>query len=255
MTAPNTKTSPLKEKARRQAGQSVDEQLDVLVNDKILMYLVVAVLVVMIVGLEWYRWYFPAPAKPIFSSMIALLVATVCVFRVRSFLKEARNLKQGRDGERLVGEFLERLRETGAVVFHDIVAGSFNIDHVVISEKGVFVIETKTFSKPHKDARVHVDGATMRIDGLGDQTRILEQVKANARWVREMLKQSTGRDFQPKPVVLFPGWYVEGGAKGEVWVLNPKGLPTFIGNAPQQIPLDDVRLASFHLSRFIRATG
>jgi len=253
MTGTAKKTNPLKEKPRHHAGQSLDEQLDVLINEKLMLYVFTAVLVVMLAGLEWYRWYHPSPPVPGVATTIALIVVAYCAFKIRTLISEIRRVKLGRDGERIVGEFLERLRETGAVVFHDIVTGDFNIDHIVVSEKGIFVVETKTFSKPQGGAKVYAEGATLRVDGLGDQTRILDQVKGNARWIRDMLKKSTGCDFETKPVVLFPGWYVEGGVNAAVWVLNPKSLPTFIGNEPQRIPMEDVKLASFHLSRLIRS--
>ena len=37
-----------------------------------------------------------------------------------------------RHGERAVGQYLERLRESGPRVFHDVPGVGFNLDHVVI---------------------------------------------------------------------------------------------------------------------------
>jgi hypothetical protein len=70
-----------------------------------------------------------------------------------------------------------------------------------------------------------------------------------------LLAESTGRKFAVRPVILFSGWFVEQG-KGttrELWVLNPRVLPEFLEHEPQSLPAEDVKLASFHLSRFIRA--
>lgn len=66
--------------------------------------------------------------------------------------------------------------------------------------------------------------------------------------------ETTGHKFAVRPVIVFPGWFVEQG-KGttrEVWVLNPKALPDFLGNAERALGPEDVKLTSFHLSRFIR---
>jgi len=41
----------------------------------------------------------------------------------------------------------------------------------------------------------------------------------------------------------------------EVWVLNPKALPTFIENEPVVLAQEDVMLATYHLSRHIRTTN
>ena len=47
-----------------------------------------------------------------------------------------------------MAEVLDGLRAKGCAVFHDIVEGGFNVDHVVISPHGIYVIETKTLRKP-----------------------------------------------------------------------------------------------------------
>jgi hypothetical protein len=67
---------------------------------------------------------------------------------------------------------------------------------------------------------------------------------------------STGKDFDVKKVVLFPGWFIEPTAEArqsDVWVLNPRALPAFISNSREQLVGGDLSLVSFHLSRFVRA--
>ncbi len=82
----------------------------------------------------------------------------------------------------------------------------------------------------------------------------LIQAKAQASWLRELLKESTGKSFHVWPVILFPGWFVEqvGTNKRPVWVLEPKALPAFLQNEPRRMVDADAKLASYHLSRFIR---
>ena len=43
---------------------------------------------------------------------------------------------------------------------------------------------------------------------------------------------TTGKSFAVKPVVLYPGWFVEQrpGSKRDVWVLNEKAFPKFLAN-------------------------
>jgi hypothetical protein len=73
------------------------------------------------------------------------------------------------------------------------------------------------------------------------------------------MKKSTGKAFAIRPVVVFPGWYVDSAStsaatsKG-VWLLNPKALPEFIRAERDSIPAEDVKLVSYHLGRYIRAT-
>ncbi len=41
--------------------------------------------------------------------------------------------------------------------------------------------------------------------------------------------ESTGKNYEPFPVVLFPGWFVNGNGntKGKQWVLEPKAFRKF----------------------------
>lgn len=66
--------------------------------------------------------------------------------------------------------------------------------------------------------------------------------------------ESTGRKFLVRPVVVFPGWHVQQslGTTRDIWVLEPKALPSFLDRELIVLPTEDVKLASFHLSRFIR---
>lgn len=163
----------------------------------------------------------------------------------------------GRDGERAVGEYLERLRGKGYAVFHDIVGEGFNIDHVVFAPSGIYTIETKTRSKPTKGtAKVIYDGKRILVDGFELERDPLIQSKSQAEWLRGILHQSTGKMFPVQPVILFPGWYIE--SKGSqstasVWVLNPKALPSFIESSGPKVSESDLHMASFHLSRYVRS--
>jgi hypothetical protein len=165
-----------------------------------------------------------------------------------------RHLRLGRDGERVVGQFLERLRDGGGQVFHDIPGQAFNLDHVVISQHGVYAIETKTLSKPWSKAVVTVEGDSLRVAGRAPDRDPIQQVTRAARWLEYLLEQSTGKRFAVRGVVVFPGWFVEQRSeRGSVWVLEPKALPAFIEQEQLSVSPADVALAAFHLSRYVRS--
>lgn len=136
-------------------------------------------------------------------------------------------------------------------------APSFNLDHVLVGPSGVFLIETKTFSKPvRRDARVEYDGREVRVRGFKPDRDPVQQAEASSRWLAELLEQMVGRPCFVRPVVLFPGWYVDDTArKGQalVWVLNPKALRGFIEHEPMRFSPEDVSAVAFHLSRYGRA--
>ena len=120
----------------------------------------------------------------------------------------------------------------------------------------MYVIETKTWSKPDRGkAELIYNGDTiLRFGRKADRDPIV-QVKAASRWISELVKTSTGRSVPVRGVVLFPGWFIDStaeGKKSDVWVLNPKALPTFIENSKLEFQFEDVKLIAYHISRFIR---
>lgn len=248
--------SPLKDKPLRLPGQSVEEQRRELIEDRFETPAFAALILVVVAGLEWWRSLSEQRYMPeVYTGMalLALSFATWRFFRLRPQLKA---LRQAADGEKAVGQFLEELRTVGYKVFHDVVGDGFNLDHVAIGPAGVFAVETKTWSKPRTgEARIVFDGTRLRIGERKPDARVVIQARAQAAWLRELLKASTGRSLIVRSVVLFPGWFIEQspGSTREIWVLNPKALQAFLGKEESVLAEHDIKLAAFHLSRFIRA--
>jgi len=253
MTSP--KHSPLKNPPPRVAGQSLDEELARLLDDDVTPWLAVATLAIVLAGMEWLRWAFDYQPHPVLASIGAVLVVNFCVWKVLSYRRRIRALKLGRDGEREVGAMLEELRADGCVVIHDIVGDGFNLDHVVLSTRGLFAIETKTVSKPDGKANITYDGERVLIDGVGDYTRAVDQAIAEAAWLRKLCASLTGKTYVVQSVVVFPGWYVEPRkppSQCPAWVLNPKALAGFLAAAREQIPEGEVRALVHHLRQHIQ---
>ena len=246
--------SPLKAKPLRLPGESVDKEMDRWINEKALGTLFAAGCFCFVAYFEWYGYLTHAPRRPILFTLVAVLAVLIAGWRIWLIRRRVKTLRQGRDGERAVGQFLERLREDGGQVFHDIPGEGFNLDHVVISTHGIYAIETKTWSKPWADAKVVVEGDALTVAGQAPVRNPIVQVSAAAKWLEKKLQESTGKRFFARGVVVFPGWFVEQrGPTGDVWVLEPKMLPGFIAQAPEMIAATDVALVSFHLSRYVRS--
>lgn len=251
--------SPIKAKPLRNPGESLDRELQDVLYESVLLYFMVSVALVIMAALEWWRWYTQAPPSPMAMSAAAVLFVAYSAWKVRKGWKKAKNIKLGLSGEKAVGQFLERLREQGCRVFHDIPGENFNLDHVVIHSSGIYVIETKTLSKPERgDAKLVYDGQRVLKNGMEMDRNAVVQAMAGSSWLREVLKSSTGRSFPIRPVVVYPGWFIQPTAEAkhcEVWVLNPKALPSFISNSKQRLTTEDVHLCSHHLTKHIQASG
>ncbi len=250
------KKSPLKDKPLRHAGQSLDEEIEKSLSEHALMYIITIFLLLYVVVMEWFRWYMQSPPSPKAITIMALPFMIYFFYKLIKEIKKVRALKQGRDGEKAVGQYLESFREQGMKIHHDIIGDGFNIDHILISTKGVYLIETKTYSKPLKGkTEIEFDGLDFYHNGVKYRDNIQIQVAAGSTWLRDIIEELTVKRVDVKPVVVFPGWFVKMTNKhsSNIWALNPKNLKSFISNQKEIISKEDVQLISNHIARYIRS--
>jgi len=249
------KKSPLKKQALHYAGQSLDEEINRRWNENIGFHASIIALMFVLTIQEWYRWYMKVPPTPLIITLIAFPIALYSFYRIYKEKKHIRNLIQGRDGERVVGEYLELFREYGAKVFHDIVGDGFNLDHVIVSTRGVYLIETKTYSKPNKGkTEIEFDGKDFYFNGVKYDDKIRIQVTISAKWLENLIAELCGIKIAVHPVVLFPGWYVKMTRyhDSNIWALNPRNLHKFYNRQPEILDKEDIKLISNKLSKYIR---
>lgn len=165
--------------------------------------------------------------------------AAFFAYRVPKLLRVGAHLDQlrlGADAEMAAGQELDQLMRQGALVFHDFPAGGFNIDHVVISDRGVFAVETKGFSKPRvaatkagvgREWRVRYDGSALHFPEF-KTSEPLEQAQRQARWLARWLSDGTGEQVWVEPVVALPGWYVERSGRAAVHVFSGKEIQKYL---------------------------
>jgi hypothetical protein len=255
MSAPETR-SPIREKPLRQAGQSLVEQRGKIWDDQIEPYLIMSVVSLLLAGWEWYRYLFELPPLPWLLTAVAIVTIAFAVWRTVRLRPLMKALRLGIEGERAVGQYLDRLASKGYRVFHDVPGDGFNVDHVLVGPGGVFTVETKTRSKPARgDARVAYDGRAITVAGFEPERDAVVQAKAQARWLSALIAESSERRLFVRPVVVFPGWYVEAtqGSQAEVWVMEPKGLPAFIEREAQSLSKEEVALIARCMALHVRA--
>ncbi len=255
--SPGGAKRPFKQEPLRNPGQSLDEKMDELLNVKAMNWIVSSMVLILMVFYQWWWWYSPPKAPPVFFTGMVILVAGVAIYKVLGIRKQLRNLRLGRDGERVVGQFLETLRERGYTVIHDVQGNGFNIDHVLIGPRGLYVIETKARSKPQdRTATVVYDGRSVRVDGGPADSRPIDQAQAAARWISERIRVSSGKTIYVRPVVVYPGWWVEAlpeASKAGVWVLNHEMLAKCIERERTRLSGGDIKLVSDALATYVRS--
>jgi hypothetical protein len=248
--------SPIKANPLRQPGQSVREQQIDLLFDKLLPAGTIIFVLWFVAALEWAWTSSGLRPDPIFWTVFAGLITLYGVVRTWPLFRRLKYLRLGYRGERVVGEFLDRLRVFGYRVYHDVPGEGGNIDHVIISTHGIFTIETKTRNKPAKgQCKVRYDGDAVSLNGGPADSAPIIQGRAQAAQLKRLLKEVTGRRLSVRPLVVFPGWYVEhteAARSSDVWVLSPKGLYKWIEREPETISGEAVRHAASQLAAFIR---
>ncbi len=249
------KRSPLKEKPLRNPGESVQEEIQGLLDDRLMPPFLTAVLAVAFAGFEWWHSLTSAPPQPWPVTIVACVAVGYVAYRYVSLRKRVRSLWLGLDGEKAVGQYLEAHRDPSWRVFHDIPGTGFNVDHVIIAPQGVFAVETKTFSKPAKgDAKVTYDGERILVNGRQPDRDPVAQARAIRDWLEDLLFDTTGRRYPVRGVVVFPEWWIEPPAdnkRTDIWVLNPKALPAFIEHEPIMLKEEDIALASSRLVNYV----
>jgi hypothetical protein len=256
MKSPPKTRSPLRDRPLRNPGQWLDNQITLLRDDLVTKYFLPAVAFVVTAIWEWTQIFAKTRISPWLITAIALISIAYAVQGFVRTNERIAKLELARDGEMEVAEILDDLKRDGAAVIHDVQGEGFNIDHVIVSEHGLFAVETKTRSKPASPkATVSFDGRRVIIGGFFDEETVTH-AEALSKWLVDLLLKSTGRQYWVRPVVVFPGWFVEPNPKGShVWVLNPKALPEFVRHEQTQLSDPDLHLAAFHLSRYVRGTS
>lgn len=163
---------------------------------------------------------------------LAVALAVFCI-GFRSFVRHIRGRDNARDGllaERVTGMQLNRLVANGCFVLHDLPCDGFNIDHVVIAPRGVYAVETKSFSKPKglpagEKARVEFDGEALHFVEFST-TKPVEQARRQAQWLARYLRETLKESTHVAPALALPGWYVdktEEGRKSDLFAFTPMG--------------------------------
>ena len=250
------KKSPLKQPPPRQAGQSLHEFMEEQFSSEVFSTIATVLAFTIAAAAFWIAFLFKMP--PLTMALVFTLLAVVAFIlaslHIRKQRNEYRRLKQGRDGERTVGAFLDDLRKHGYRVFHDVPNAknpTFNIDHVIIGPAGVFTIETKTFSKlGTRDEQIRYENGELIIPGVGrgEQTAdLLEQAKASADFIRKQLNKTTGHHVRAQPILTFPGWWIIEPAPDKrshqpIWVVNHERISTWLVSATTHLSREDIAL-------------
>ncbi len=117
--------SPIKDRPLRNPGQSLDRYIQDVLFDEGIQYVIMIVVSGVILVMNWGFYLTKTPIPPYLLTLITLAVAVFSYYKIKQIVGRVDRLKQGRDGEKVVGQYFELLREQGVKVFHDIPGDNF----------------------------------------------------------------------------------------------------------------------------------
>lgn len=224
---------PLTSELLRLPGASVAVQVDS-IGESLFSNLVAALLagVVILLIVLLRRMQADTIAFDWIDAVLCLPTVLYCLWVTYKTLRSMAQLRQNKAGlraERATAQEIGAVLAGNNRMFHDVQAGTFNIDHVVVSPSGVFAVETKSRRKPPAGGgadkvRVRYDGKALSFPGWSE-TEPIVQAERQAKWLAAYLRKATGESFPVTPVLALPGWFVENTARiseGMVRVINPR---------------------------------
>ncbi len=220
----------------RPPGWSLQSRTEDLMSDFMLNTMMIALLG----GIAWA--FYVAQGNLLTSLLIAVPGSAIFLYLARKNLLCYANHRLGLLGEQVVGGVLDRLSSPTTHVFHDLEIKQpgrkpWNIDHIVVTTTGVSLIETKARRKQVGESADGQKGHKLVFDGkqlifpspMRPDRHGLKQAARNAEWLSAKLSQLNGTPVPVSPALVFPGWFIDRKAKGDVSVLNEKEIESFLG--------------------------
>jgi len=198
-------------------------------------------LIIMFVGIYFYN----KSAKTIatLGLPVILVVAVGFIYWVKAmgdkaeaYADRALDARRGAVAEQDVGNLLGEL-PAGFFVVHDFVSKRGNIDHIVISPKGILTVETKS----HRGV-VSGEGEMLKRDGHPFEKDFIKQAWAEAFSIRDLLASQGISAPKPQPVILFANADVQvrKPLRG-VEIISRRYLPAYLERLQNRMPANEAK--------------
>jgi hypothetical protein len=239
-------------KVRRRPGQSIRDEKERLLENRLMPYVFVPSFFWLIFVVEAFRSWTEQPPQPQFWFFLSVAATVFGWIGYRRLLPAFRGLNRGERGELRVAEILDDLRGSGYRAFHDLTGDEDNIDHVVVGPAGVFAIETKFRSGGGEIEYRNGEGLFLSGRKIDEEERDpLKQARGSARSVRKQLKDRAGRNIWTKAVLVYVGdWRIKDDwMDTDVSVLATDDLPNYFTRYQPELLRHEIDLICSHLQR------
>lgn len=201
---------------------------------------------------DWIEWSIYGLITTIAAMIVGafMMALSYRISNLRLRLAGAMNVAHDLQG-------LLREQHQGTCIFHDVPAENFTIDHVVVTEHGVFSLLVRT-RQPGPETAANTP-RTLGLDGERlifpdrEETRPIREAQRARRWLQERLNRECRCDVPVRAMLAMPGWRLERIRDNEsVRVVGDNELVDFLKRGEQPAlpqPLhDDVLKALIRLT-------
>ncbi len=99
--------SPINDNPLRNPGQSLEEAINRLIDEDLSYFVAGFVLPVVFAVYEWLRWYAQIPPRPVLITILCSFICAYSYVRMSKVSEQIKQLRMARDGERVVGQYLD----------------------------------------------------------------------------------------------------------------------------------------------------
>ena len=247
-------------------GESLENQINLL-YDKITEILIVPIVIFVatVFILMIYIGFLKVELLTVVFVLILLVAFSIrAFFKIKKLHRQIGYYRKGLDGERYVGSMLEKCSSNKTFIFHDIVCEKqnndkivkFNIDHVIISTKGIFTIDSKNWSLPDREYNqadfVFKDGELIDSTGVL-QKDLMGKIDSQGKWLEDKIHEWIRQRYPVYRVGIMIGAYVNNVNKdfSKFWIVNESAFAGLFDRKPEIIPMEDVLRISDSLRRFV----
>jgi hypothetical protein len=246
-----SKKPKLQERLLRPPGYSLSLRLEALTDD-LFNKIIGSIILCGLTGTEaalatrYIAESFPILPTVLLFGLAAATALPGAIYAVSAYttMRESHLVRIGLRGEQATAEAIAEAADVGFRTFHDIPAGEdWNIDHVAVGPKGVYLLETKSLKRngangDQAEHEVKFDGHTLAFPFGPDRDTVI-QARRNAKWLSDYLVRKVGHVIPVDTIVVLPGWSVDG-RNGPIKVMNCNYLTKYLRGQNDKLPPDHV---------------
>lgn len=156
-----------------------------------------------------------------------VLAAAYAAYRLARTVLARHQVKFVRDANIAIGHELQQLSAGSTRVFHDVATSAGIVDHVIISQNGLYAVNVIAARSP-KRAHARLEGNSIRYsNGRADQSIV--DIAAKTKRLQKEFRQLLGHKLRVRSVIAIPGWDIDEQPNGEHLLVNEWNIAMLSG--------------------------